>query len=94
MGASAEKRQNGLLRRYIPKGVSIDRYPPEDVLSFCYEMNALPRKLLGLFTPEEFFDAFLDKVTQLREQGYLPLSRNRLRLAKVSLTASLTIATV
>lgn len=56
------ERHNGILRRYIPKGISIDRYRPEEVLTFSDEMNALPRKLLGYLTPEELFDAFLDKV--------------------------------
>ena len=56
------ERHNALLRRYIPKGVSIDRYHPEEVLTFSDEINALPRKLLGYLTPEELFDAFLDKV--------------------------------
>lgn len=56
------ERHNGLLRRYIPKGVSIDRYRSEDVLAFSDEINGLPRKLLGYCTPEELFDAFLDKV--------------------------------
>lgn len=56
------ERHNGLLRRYIPKGVSIDRYRSEDVLTFSDEINALPRKLLGYRTPEELFETFLDKV--------------------------------
>ena len=56
------ERHNGLLRRYIPKGVSIDRYPAEEILAFSDEINGLPRRLLGYRTPEELFDTFLDKV--------------------------------
>ena len=56
------ERHNGLLRRYIPKGVSIDRYHAEEILAFSDEINGLPRRLLGYRTPEELFDTFLDKV--------------------------------
>jgi IS30 family transposase len=56
------ERHNGLLRRYIPKGVSIDRYHAEQILAFSDEINGLPRRLLGYRTPEELFDTFLDKV--------------------------------
>ena len=56
------ERHNGLLRRYIPKGVCIDRYNAEEILAFSDEINGLPRRLLGYRTPEELFDTFLDKV--------------------------------
>jgi IS30 family transposase len=56
------ERHNGLLRQYIPKGVSIEKYTPEDVLSFADELNSRPRRRLGYRTPEELFDAFLDSV--------------------------------
>ena len=56
------ERHNGLFRRYIPKGVSIERYRPEDVLAFSDELNGLPRKRLGYSTPEELFEAFLDSI--------------------------------
>ena len=56
------ERHNRLFRRYVPKGVSIDNYSAEQILSFADEMNALPRKILGYCTPEELFDEFLDQV--------------------------------
>jgi transposase, IS30 family len=56
------ERHNGLLRRYIPKGVSIEKFSPEQVLSFADELNGRPRKRLGYRTPEELFDEFLDSV--------------------------------
>lgn len=56
------ERQNRILRRYVPKGKSIEKYSAEQILSFADEMNALPRKLLGYLSPEEVFDAFLDQV--------------------------------
>ncbi|NLA53510.1 MAG: IS30 family transposase [Clostridiales bacterium] len=56
------ERHNRLFRRFLPKGVSIDKYSAEQILSFADEMNALPRKLLSYCTPEELFDNFLDQV--------------------------------
>lgn len=56
------ERQNRIFRRYVAKRKSIDSYSAEQILSFADEMNALPRRSLGYCTPEELFDAFLDKV--------------------------------
>ena len=56
------ERHNGLLRQYIPKGVSIENYSPADVLHFADELNSRPRKRLGYRTPEELFDEFLDSL--------------------------------
>lgn len=56
------ERHNRLFRRYIPKGVSIENYSAEQILSFADEMNALPRRRLGYSTPEELFEEFLDQV--------------------------------
>ena len=56
------ERHNRILRRYVPKGKSIDGYSAEQILSFSDEMNALPRRTLGSATPEELFDTFLDQV--------------------------------
>lgn len=56
------ERANRIFRRNVPKGVSIDRYTSEQILSFADEMNDLPRKHLGYATPEELFDKFLDEI--------------------------------
>ena len=56
------ERHNGLLRAFFPKGVSLERYSDEDVLSAADELNGRPRRNLGYRTPEELFDAFLDSV--------------------------------
>ena len=56
------ERHNGLLRQYIPKGVSIERYTSEDILYFADELNSRPRRRLGYRTPEELFEAFLDSL--------------------------------
>ena len=56
------ERTNRLLRRYIPKGVSIHNFSDEQILMFSDEINALPRKRLGYRTPEELFDDQLDLI--------------------------------
>ena len=53
---------NRMLRRLIPKGKSIDDYSADEIMIFADIMNALPRKLLGYHTPEELFDAELDRI--------------------------------
>ena len=37
---------NRMLRRFIPKGQSIDDYSADEIMIFADIMNALPRKLL------------------------------------------------
>lgn len=56
------ERTNRLLRRFIPKGVSIHNFSDEQILMFADEINALPRKRLGYKTPEELFDEQLDMI--------------------------------
>lgn len=56
------ERHNRIFRRDVPKGISIDRFTSEKILSFSDEMNDLPRKSLDYATPEELFDEFLDRV--------------------------------
>ncbi|MCH3973261.1 MAG: IS30 family transposase [Oscillospiraceae bacterium] len=56
------ERTNRVLRRFIPKGVSIQNYFNEAVQMFADEINALPRKRLGYLAPEELFDAQLDLI--------------------------------
>jgi len=53
---------NRMLRRFIPKGKSIDDYTADEIMIFADIINALPRKILGYHTPEELFDIELDKI--------------------------------
>ena len=52
------ERHNGLLRGFIPKGVSIEKYSPEQVLAFADEMNGRPRSRLATKTPKSFSTHF------------------------------------
>jgi len=56
------ERHNGLLRAFVPKGVSIEKFTPEQMLAFADELNGRPRRRLGYQTPEELFDTFLDNI--------------------------------
>ena len=56
------ERHNGMLRKFVPKGVSIKCFRSEQILSFADKLNGLPRKLLNYKTPEELFDENLDKI--------------------------------
>ena len=53
---------NRMLRRFIPKGKSIDDYTADEIMIFADIINGLPRKLLDYHTPEELFDAELDRI--------------------------------
>lgn len=56
---------NKLLRRFIPKGVSMAKYSPEDIAYMADWANTLPRKILGYKTPEELFESELDRIYAL-----------------------------
>lgn len=43
----------GRIRRYIPKGVSIDEIPEEYIREIENQLNSTPRKCLGYLTPNE-----------------------------------------
>ena len=51
-----------MLRRFIPKGKSINDYSADDLLYFADKINNLPRKILGYHTPEELFEKELDRI--------------------------------
>ena len=56
------ERHNGLFRAFVPKGVSIESFSPEYILSAADDLNGRPGKKLGYRTPEELFENFLDSV--------------------------------
>ena len=54
------ERSNRMLRRFLPKGTSMNSYSNEQMIMFADEINAMPRKRLGYRTAEELFDEQLD----------------------------------
>lgn len=53
---------NKLLRRFIHKGASMTQYSAKDIAYMADWANALPRKILGYRTPDELFEAELDRI--------------------------------
>ena len=51
-----------MLRRFIPKGKSINDYSADTILMFGDIINNLPRKILNYYTPDELFEAELDRI--------------------------------
>lgn len=56
------ERTNGLLRRFIPKGHSVNEYTDNQILQFADELNSKPRRKFNYATPEELFEAQLDSI--------------------------------
>lgn len=54
---------NGRIRRYIPKGISIDIFPEEYIKEVERRINSTPRKCLGYLTPYEKMNQVLSSVT-------------------------------
>lgn len=62
------ERHNKIIRRFIPKGVDMNKIPGYVVDEVEEWMNALPRRLLGYHTPEELFDQELDNIYSLNPE--------------------------
>ena len=56
------ERMNRVLRKFMPKGKSMNGFTPEQILMFADEINSTPTKRLGYRTPEELFEAELDRI--------------------------------
>ena len=56
------ERTNRLLRRFVPKGRSIQDYSDQEILQAADEINAMPRKRLGYVAPEDLFEEQLDRI--------------------------------
>lgn len=56
------ERHNGLLRRFIKKGVAIDEYSIDDIAFIEEWCNTLPRKILKYHTPDELFENELNAI--------------------------------
>ena len=50
------ERHNGLIRRFIPKGKSINSFSIESIAKVQNWCNTLPRKVLDYLTPDESFE--------------------------------------
>lgn len=52
----SNENNNGLLRRYLPKGTNIQDLTQEELNDIAWELNNRPRKRLGYLTPIEFYE--------------------------------------
>lgn len=50
----------GLLRRYLPKGKSLNNLSQEELDAIVEEINSRPRKVLNYNTPDEVFDSLVN----------------------------------
>ena len=53
------ENHNGMIRRFIPKGKSIDDISTDFINRICNWMNTLPRKILNYNTPLDEFSKFI-----------------------------------
>lgn len=58
----SNERHNGLIRRFIPKGKSMNDYSVEKIAWVENWCNSLPRKILGYSTPDEVFNFHLQQI--------------------------------
>lgn len=58
----SNERHNRLVRRFIAKGKRISDYGLDAIARIEDWCNSLPRKILGYRTPDELFEAELDKI--------------------------------
>ncbi len=65
------ENQNGRIRRFIPKGKSIDDLTEEQIKKVEIRLNSTPRKCLGYLTPYEKMDQVLS--TLKTTSGAFPL---------------------
>ena len=56
------ENHNGLIRRFLPKGKRVDSYDEDTILGVELWANGLPRKILGYRTPDEAFEAEMDRI--------------------------------
>jgi transposase, IS30 family len=51
----SNENANGLIRRYLPKGVDLSAFTAQDLAKLEYILNNRPRKILAFATPQEVF---------------------------------------
>ena len=56
------ENHNRMIRRYIPKGESIDQYTRKYIEQIADKMNQLPRKILNYATPKELFEEAVQEI--------------------------------
>ena len=60
---------NGLLRQYLPKGADLTKFAQAHLDGIAADLNSRPRKRHNYATPDEVFDALLDKAANAEHVG-------------------------
>src|SRR5450756_1736649 len=60
---------NGLLRQYLPKGADLTKFAQAHLDGIAADLNSQPRKRHNYATPDEIFDALLDKAANAEHAG-------------------------
>src|ERR1019366_8907183 len=60
---------NGLLRQYPPKGADLTKFAQAHLDGIAADLNSRPRKRHNYATPDEVFDALLDKAANAEHAG-------------------------
>jgi IS30 family transposase len=58
----SNENTNGLLRQYLPKGADLSEFDQAHLDGIAAALNSRPRKRHAYASPDEVFDALLDKV--------------------------------
>ena len=56
---------NGILRRFIPKGINLNKISTEKLEKTVQIINGKPRKILGFTSAEEQFKEELSKIIRV-----------------------------
>ena len=66
----SNENANGLIRRYLPKGVDLSPFTDEDLSKLEYILNNRPRQILDYATPQEVFSQLkLDSIAGVALQA-------------------------
>ena len=63
----SNERNNRILRRYFPKGQSLNKYTQADCDKAAQHLNSIPRKILGYHSSQELFDIEIEKLRVISE---------------------------
>jgi len=65
----ANENVNGLLRRHLRKGADLTKFAQAHLDGIAADLNSRPRKRHNYSTPDEVFDALLDKAANAEHAG-------------------------
>ena len=61
-GTMINENRNGMIRRYLPKGTSLDDMAQDELDEITRRINGTPLKVLGWLTPAEAWDEQMERL--------------------------------